>query len=157
MTARTCKVKGTGWSGIAIWAATAVTAAINAARVMVDALNAILSALRTVVYDRPLLRTPFTILGPWFPASGNSERGRLVFCDIGYKKANALSRVEEEQVGLLGDGGKDKDEGAKDRAKGRMKEAAGTLTGDKDTKSKGRADQRRGKAKEKKGNLKDLL
>jgi uncharacterized protein YjbJ (UPF0337 family) len=73
------------------------------------------------------------------------------------KEGNAHFRVEEEQVGLLGDGGKDKDEATKDRAKGRMKEAAGALTGDKDTKSKGRADQRRGKAKEKKGNLKDLL
>ena len=60
-------------------------------------------------------------------------------------------------MGLLGDGGKDKDEATKDRAKGRMKEAAGALTGDKDTKNKGRADQRRGKTKEKKGNLKDLL
>src|SRR5215208_7366752 len=44
MMARTCRVKGTGESGIAIWAATAVTAAINAARVMVDAFNANLSA-----------------------------------------------------------------------------------------------------------------
>jgi hypothetical protein len=44
MTARTCRVKGTGESGIAIWAATAVTAAINAARVMVDVLNVYLSA-----------------------------------------------------------------------------------------------------------------
>jgi uncharacterized protein YjbJ (UPF0337 family) len=157
MTARTCKVKGTGWSGIAIWAATAVTAAINAARVMVDALNAILSALSGPANDRPLLRTPFTIVDPGFLAPGNLERRRLVFCDIGYRKRNVRSRVEEEQVGLLGDGGKDKDEGTKDRAKGRMKEAAGALTGDKDTKSKGRADQRRGKAKEKKGNLKDLL
>ena len=83
MTARTCKVKGTGCSGIAIWAATAVTAAINAARVMVDALNAILSAFRTVVYDRPLLRTPFTIVGRRFPAPGDLEHGRLVFCGIG--------------------------------------------------------------------------
>ena len=112
---------------------------------------------RTVVYVRPLLRTPFTTVGPSFPAAENLERGRLVFCDIGYKRDNVFSRVEEEQVGLLGDGGKDKNEGTKDRAKGRMKEAAGALTGDKDTKSKGRADQRRGKAKEKKGNLKDLL
>ena len=47
-------------------------------------------------------------------------------------------------MGLLGDGGKDKDEGAMDRAKGRMKEAAGAMTGDKETKNKGRADQRRG-------------
>jgi uncharacterized protein YjbJ (UPF0337 family) len=124
---------------------------------MVDALNAILSALSGPANDRPLLRTPFTIVDPGFLAPGNLERRRLVFCDIGYRKRNVRSRVEEEQVGLLGDGGKDKDEGTKDRAKGRMKEAAGALTGDKDTKSKGRADQRRGKAKEKKGNLKDLL
>jgi hypothetical protein len=50
MTARTCRVKGTGekGSGMAIWAATAVTAAINAARVMVEAFNVSLSVSETV-------------------------------------------------------------------------------------------------------------
>jgi hypothetical protein len=45
MTASTCRVKGTkeNGRGMAIWAATAVTAAINATRVMVDVLNASLS------------------------------------------------------------------------------------------------------------------
>jgi uncharacterized protein YjbJ (UPF0337 family) len=124
---------------------------------MVDALNAILSTFSRRDERPAVAPPPFTIVGPGFPASGKLERWRLVFCDIGYTKCNVRFRVEEEQVGLLGDGGKDKDEGTKDRAKGRMKEAAGALTGDKDTKSKGRADQRRGKAKEKKGNLKDLL
>jgi hypothetical protein len=42
MTARTCRVKGTGKSGMAIWAATAVTATIKAARVIADALNFLL-------------------------------------------------------------------------------------------------------------------
>ena len=48
MTASTCRVKGTGKSGMVIWAATAVTAAINATRVMVDAFNASLSMKVTV-------------------------------------------------------------------------------------------------------------
>jgi hypothetical protein len=43
MTARTCRVNGTGESGTVIWAAAAVTAAINATRVMVDAFNSRLS------------------------------------------------------------------------------------------------------------------
>jgi hypothetical protein len=42
MTARTCRVKGTGekGNGMAIWAATAVTAAISAARVITATFNA---------------------------------------------------------------------------------------------------------------------
>ncbi len=46
MTARTCKVKGTGKIGMAIWAATAVTAVIKATRVIADVLNRLLSARR---------------------------------------------------------------------------------------------------------------
>ena len=63
MTARTCKVKGTGESGMVIWAAAAVTAAINAARVMVDAFNAGLSN-SWYCHTQP----PFTTVGPEFPA-----------------------------------------------------------------------------------------
>jgi hypothetical protein len=40
--------KGNGESGMVIWAATAVTAAINAARVMVDAFNPSLSVRETI-------------------------------------------------------------------------------------------------------------
>jgi hypothetical protein len=46
MTARTCRVNGTGGTGMAIWAATAVTAAIKATLVIADALNLLLSARR---------------------------------------------------------------------------------------------------------------
>ncbi len=46
MTARTCRVNGTGGMGMAIWAAAAVTAAIKATLVIADALNLLLSARR---------------------------------------------------------------------------------------------------------------
>ena len=51
MTARTCRVNGTGGIGTAIWAATAVTAAIKATLVIADALKLLLSGA-------PLLLAP---------------------------------------------------------------------------------------------------
>src|SRR5919107_2399968 len=79
ITANTCNVKGTGVTGIVIWAAAAVTAAIKAARVMVDAFNASLSVQETIapattVRPRPLL-PPFA---PGFRRHGHRHRWRLV-------------------------------------------------------------------------------
>jgi hypothetical protein len=51
-------VKGTGKSGMVIWAATAVTAAIKATRVMVDAFNASLS-MKEAVANRRLVLASF--------------------------------------------------------------------------------------------------
>src|SRR5918994_1403997 len=83
MTARTCKVKGTGWSGIAIWAATAVTAAINAARVMVDALNAVLSAHSKRGVRPAVAPDHFYHCWPRVSGARGLEHGRLVSGDIG--------------------------------------------------------------------------
>lgn len=73
MTARTCRVKGTGESGMVICAAAAVTAAINATRVMVDAFNARLS-------DDRADDAPFTTVGPEFPVHSLRTRAFGPLC-----------------------------------------------------------------------------
>jgi hypothetical protein len=72
MTASTCRVKGTGKSGMVIWAATAVTAAINAARVMVEAFNASPSVQETVA-PRPPVGTDL-LLPPFVPGFRQQSR-----------------------------------------------------------------------------------
>ena len=151
MTARTCRVNGTGKIGTAIWAATAVTAAIKATRVIADALNLLLSCTRSRSPELPSLLAPI---------HANFRRIRLPRClPASVEGKNAYSiRPEEERMGRRGKtSGEDKTEGAMDKAKGRLKEATGALSGDKARKSEGRADQRKGTLKEKKGNLKDLF
>src|SRR5215212_9857948 len=102
ITANTCNVKGTGVTGIVIWAAAAVTAAIKAARVMVDAFNASLSAQETIA--------PATTVRPRFPAPWSSSPLAFGLPSLRVKRYNKRFRDEEEQVGLGGSGGrKDKD------------------------------------------------
>jgi uncharacterized protein YjbJ (UPF0337 family) len=126
-----------------------VTAAINAARVIVDARKLFLS--RTVFFLLYVRPTSSTYRMP-FPGV------RLIQAPLRYKESSKASDREGEVVGKRRkSSGKDKAEGAMDKAKGRLKEAAGALSDDKDAKAEGRTDQRRGTLKEKKGHLKDLF
>ncbi len=144
MTARTCKVNGTGGIGMAIWAATAVTAAIKATLVIAD-------ALKLLLFGDPPLLTPI------HPHFRRILPQRCFLTPVEGKNKNSI-RPEEERMGRRGKtSGEDKTEGAMDKAKGRLKEAAGALSGDKVKKSEGRSDQRKGTLKEKKGHLKDLF
>jgi uncharacterized protein YjbJ (UPF0337 family) len=153
MTARTCRVNGTGGIGKAIWAATTVTAAIKATLVIADALNLLLPCGRL---RSPTLHFLISIDPSRFPALSIRLPGCLPPLSEG-KNTNSI-RLEEERMGRRDKTSReDKTEGAMDKAKGRLKEARGALTGDRTKKAEGRADQRRGTLKEKKGHLKDLF